>query len=384
MSKIKIVHIINDLNIGGAEMMLYKLVSNSDKAVFDHIVISMIDGGELFDGIRSIGIEVHSVGGMNLPALFKIYRIVRKLEPDIVQGWMYYGNLAAQLVSSLSPRRLPVVWNIRYSLSSFRNEKFSTLVAILVCGAMSRFPKKMINNSRVSALQHSSRYKYCEDKWEVIPNGFDYEIFSPSEEARHALRDSLGMTPDTILIGMVARFHPQKDHANFLKAAAILMRRHPSVHFLLAGHLVTDENPLLRDLKKSLGLGDCVHFLGERTDMPRIMASLDVAVLSSSFGEGFSNAVGEAMSCAVPCVVTDISDLASIVGNTGMVVPPENPQLLAESIDTLLQLGSAGLRELGLRARERIIEHFSLDVITKHYEAVYLDVLKKSAARKGQ
>jgi len=384
MKRKKIIHIINDLNIGGAEMMLYKLLSSSDKKVFEHIVVSILGGGELLNDIRALGIEVHSAGGMNLLALMKIYRIVRGLEPDIVQGWMYYGNLTAQLVSFLLPRHTPILWNIRHSLSCIKNEKPLTMLAISVCGVMSRFPDKMINNSRVSALQHSSRYKYCEDKWEVIPNGFDYEIFAPSEDARYTLRDSLGIASDTILIGMIARFHPQKDHANFLKAAAILRHRHPLVHFLLAGHLVTDENPLLRNLKNSLGLGDCVHFLGERTDMPRIMASLDVAVLSSSFGEGFSNAVGEAMSCGVPCVVTDISDLASIVDNTGMVVPPENPQLLAESIETLLELGSTGLRELGIRARQRIIEHFSLDVITKRYEAVYLDVLEKNIARQGR
>ncbi|MBI1920107.1 MAG: glycosyltransferase [Geobacter sp.] len=384
MKRNKIVHIINDLKIGGAEMMLYKLLSCSDKTVFEHIVVSIFDGGELLNDIRALGIEVRTGGGMNLMTTVRIYRIVRELEPDIIQGWMYYGNLITQMVALFLPRQIPILWNIRYSLSSFRNEKPLTLLAIMVCGMISRFPDKIINNSRVSAIQHSTQYNYRNDKWEVIPNGFDFELFSPSEEARLDLRKSLGIDPDAILIGMIARFHPQKDHATFLKAAAILMHCNPAVHFLLAGHLVTDGNPLLSSLKNKLGLGDCVHFLGERTGMSRITAALDVAVLSSSFGEGFSNAVGEAMSCGVPCVVTDISDLAFIVGDTGLVIPPKNPQLLAKSMETLVEMGAAGRRELGARARQRVIEHFSLEVVSKQYESVYLDVLSKYTEQRGR
>jgi glycosyltransferase involved in cell wall biosynthesis len=170
---------------------------------------------------------------------------------------------------------------------------------------------------------------------------------------------------------MMARFHPQKDHSNFLQAAAILASDYPNVHFLLSGCEVDRENQTLNQLIEKLGLFNHVALLGERQDMHRLTAALDIASLSSAYGEAFSLALGEAMACGVPCVVTDIGDSAWMVDSTGRVVPPRNPEALAKSWRELIELDRQERVSLGQAARARVIEHFSLDSVVAQYETLY-------------
>ena len=382
--KIKIVHIINSLGTGGAEMMLYKLLSRIDREVFEPTVVSLLADGSIEKQIKALGIPVHYVGSGLPLSLLHFKRLVQDLDPDLVQGWMYYGNLAAQVGSLFLPRRIPVIWNIRYSLSQSRllDEKPMTLASIWVGARLSGCPVRIVNNSITSAEQHGRRMGYRRDRWEIIPNGFDTGLFVPSRAARGEVRRSLGLEQDALLIGLISRFHPQKDHLNFLSAAALLVKRCPQVHFLLAGSGVDQENGWLIDQIGALGLSGKVHLLGERNDTPRVIASLDIATLSSSYGEGFPNVIGEAMSCGVPCVGTDVGDLARIIGETGLVVPPKKADLLAAAWKELVDQGEERRRELGERARRRIMEHFPLDVVTRKYEDLYLRVL--SEQKKGE
>jgi glycosyltransferase involved in cell wall biosynthesis len=172
-----------------------------------------------------------------------------------------------------------------------------------------------------------------------------------------------------------------KDHANFLRAAAILTRSHPGIYYFLVGAQVDCHNAELNALISELGLRRNVRLLGRRHDMDKVSAALDVACSSSAYGEGFPNVIGEAMSCAVPCVVTDVGDSARIVADTGRVVPPEAPIALATALRDLVE-GSAQTRcALGVRARERIVQHFSLDAITQQYEELYTHIYGENAHR---
>jgi glycosyltransferase involved in cell wall biosynthesis len=189
------------------------------------------------------------------------------------------------------------------------------------------------------------------------------------------VRAELRLPADALLVGVIGRYHPVKDHAGFLESAALLRKKAPETHFLLIGRGVGD-NPVLTERSSALALSGAVHFLGERTDVPRLAASLDIAV-SSSYSESLPSVIGEAMSCGVPCVVTDVGDSAWLVGDTGMVVPPQNPAALAEACARLVRLGLEGRKELGAQARRRIVRQFSLSAFAGRYQRLYQQAIER-------
>jgi glycosyltransferase involved in cell wall biosynthesis len=384
--QIKVLHIINDLSIGGAEMMLYKLLSGMNGERFSPVVISLKDHGKLRERIKALGVPVYSLmmkQGMPNPASFwRLVRLVRKVKPDLIQGWMWHGNLVAQLASAFAPGRLAVLWSIRQSLYSLDYEKPTTAFIIKLGARLSRKPTKILYNSRTSAAQHGA-IGYRLDKTLVIPNGFDAKLFAPSAEARRTVRNELGVAENTLLIGLTGSYHPKKDHSNFLHAAALLLKSYPDVQFVLSGRGINWTNHELGDLVQELGLAERIHLLGERQDMPRISAALDIAT-SSSYVEGFPNVIGEAMSCGVPCVVTDVSDLPWIVGETGRVVPPRDSAALARAWAELVALGPQGRKDLGEAARARVMECFSLASVVAQYEKLYESVIAEKTGQRAK
>lgn len=384
MSNISIIHVISGLHIGGAEMMLFKLLSRTDLKRFNTVVISLTDRGPIGEQIEYLGIPVYSLnikfGVSGLKGIYRLVRTVRQINPDILQGWMYHGNLAAQIGGAFLSYDVPILWNIRHALHQPQDEKLWTKLVIWLTGKLSGLPAKIINNSSTSALQHEQYLCYRIEKKVIIPNGFDTEMFTPSELARTEIRSELGLSEDTLLIGMVGRYHPVKDHANFLQAAALLLEMFPNVHFVLVGRGVDQTNNTLMQLITDLGISAHITLLGERPDVPKITAALDIAT-SSSYSESFPNVVGEAMSCGIPCVVTDVGDSANIVGETGVVVPPRNFKALAYAWHELISLGFKNRRNLGISARERIVRHFSLNSIVAQYEELYEKIHAKTRGK---
>jgi glycosyltransferase involved in cell wall biosynthesis len=192
---------------------------------------------------------------------------------------------------------------------------------------------------------------------------------------RRQVRAELRIADDVVLIGLVARYHPMKDHASFLRAAGLVARAHPAVRFLLVGKGLTVEEPKLLKIIGEQHLHGCIFLLGERSDIPRLTASLDIACSASAWGEGFSNSIGEAMACGVPCVVTDVGDSSHIVGDTGLSVPPRDPDALARAIGRLIEAGPEHRRHLGAAARRRIEDGFSIPAIARCYEDLYRECL---------
>ncbi|MGH7225795.1 MAG: glycosyltransferase, partial [Gemmataceae bacterium] len=171
-----------------------------------------------------------------------------------------------------------------------------------------------------------------------------------------------------VLIGMVARRDPMKDHEGMLRAAAEAARRHQNLAFVLAGRGITRADPTLARFADIVGAP--VHLVGECDDSAGLNAALDSAVLSSAFGEGFPNVVAEAMATGVPCITTDVGDAKSIVDQTGLVVPPRNPPALADAIVKLVE--DQALRvQLGKAARERIEQHYGLSAAIARYEVIW-------------
>jgi glycosyltransferase involved in cell wall biosynthesis len=347
--------------------------------LFRVAVVSLIEPGPLVEKFQAANIPVYSIdmkrGGIpTLPMFWRLVRQLRQLQPDLIQGRMYHGNLAAQIASFCLFRQVPVLWSIHYTLDSLATDPPMTRFLIEWGRYLSQFPAKILFVSKLSQQQHIG-LGYAAAKCQVISNGFDIDTFVPSLAARSSLRHELGLSGEEIVIGSFARYNPMKDHPNFLRAAAQLRQFHPDVHFLLAGENVDRSNPALQAQIAELNLTDCVHLLGERRDVSTLMAGLDILTTSSAYGEAFPSVIGEAMSCGVPCVVTDVGESGSIVGDTGRVVPPRDASALARAWQDLVELGHEARVSLGLAARQRIVDNFSLAAIVPQHEALYKSLL---------
>lgn len=370
----KIVYCTTGLDTGGAEMMLSQLISRINRKRFSPTVISLLDKGTLGDRIEANGIPVYTLDmeqGIPTPAnIWRLIKIIRQIKPDLIQGWMYHGNIAAQLARLSLLYRVPVLWSIHYSPNSLSLEKKLTALLIRSGAYFSPFSASNIFVSQTSRQKHEklgyqSKYN-C-----VIPNGFDTSVFVPSSIARSKIRFELSLPEDCILIGMMGRYHPMKDHNNFLEAAALISQKYDNIYFILAGTEVDKNNKNIVDLIQDLQLAKKTKLLGERRDIPRLAAAFDIFTLPSAYGEAFPLVVGEAMSCGVPCVVTDVGDSAFIVGNTGRVISPQNPQAVAQAWQELIEMKTEDREALGKAARTRIQKLFSLESVVSEYEKLY-------------
>lgn len=374
----KIVFIITNLATGGAETMLLKLLQNLDRTRFQPAVISLIGLGEIGPRIQTLGIPVHTLGmvrGLPGPLAFlRLVRLLRQLRPDIVHTWMYHADLLGGLAARLAGCRR-VIWCIRNSDLSPQGSKLSTVRVARFCASLSPVvPARIISCSNRAGEIHAA-IGYQSSKLHVIPNGFELGRFMPDTVARDSVRAALGLGADVLLVGLIARYDPQKNHAGFVEAAALVAVQLPQVHFVLAGKDVDASNSALQAAIAQHGLQERMHLLGRRDDVPRLMAALDV-LASSSFGEAFPNVLGEAMACGVPCAVTDVGDSADIVGSAGRVVPAGDMQGLARELLALLQLPSAKRAALGQQARQRVQDHYEIGHVARLYEAAYEQVAR--------
>ncbi len=374
----KVAHVIAGLEADGAETVLHRIASRMDPARFQNEVISLTDLGPMAERLQSSGIAVRALGmkrGSANP--FPVLRLagwLKKSQADVVQTWMYHADLLGGVAARMAGK--PVIWSIHHTSLEPGQNKRSTIWTARTCASLSRrVPRRIVCVSEVSRTAHA-KFGYDAAKMEVIPNGFDLREFAPDVESRVALRRELGLSEDTPLIGMAARFHVQKGHRNFVAAAAKLHARVPRAHFVLCGKGVDANNAELMHWIKQGGatLGSVCHLLGARTDMRRFFAAIDIAA-SSSLTEAFPMAVGEAMACGTPCVVTNVGDSAMIVGNTGKIVPAEDPQALAQAWEELLAAGESARKQLGVAARRRVEQRFDLGAIVERYQELYREVL---------
>ncbi len=369
---IRIVHVIPSLDTGGAEIMLSKLVASMDRRCFLNTVVSLTDRGQLGAVIQSSGVEVCCLGmkrrRLNISALPRFIRLLKTLNPTIVQSWLYHADLLSLMAVRFagSPS---LVWNVRCSDMELAHYPFLTRLVRWVLPFCSSLPAAVVVNSLAGQRQHE-RLGYHPRRWKVIPNGFDTDRFRPDRFAGQRLRKELGLAEDTMLLALVARLDPMKDHATFLAAASQVAAARANVHFLLAGK----DTERLAPRVAELGLIDRVHLLGLRHDIDRLIPAVDIACLSSAFGEGFPNVLGEAMAAGVPCVTTDVGDARVIVDRAGLVVPPRDSRALTMAMLDLIDRGSDARRELGRAARARIEDVYSLPIIVQRYCALYSDL----------
>lgn len=382
--RISVLCLITALIGGGAEMMLYRLMSRLDRTKFNPQVVSMMGLGPVSEKVRALGIPVRSLGmsqGMPNPlALLKLVRWLQCDKPDVIQTWMYHADLLGSFAAKLAGN-IAISWNIRHSDLGGKESKKLTHVTARLCARLSRWAPRKIVCCSESAREVHAALGYVSDKMVVIPNGYDLDTCKPDLAARQSVRMELEISETAPIIGLAARFNPQKDHRTFLMAAGLLHRDMPDVHFILCGEQITNQNIDLMKWINDAGIQDRCHLLGHRDDIPRINATFDIASLSSS-SEAFPNVVAEAMSCGIPCVVTDVGDAALIVGETGIVVPPRNPTVLADAWRTMLNMDRETRIQLGLAARQRVMENYNLSQIVSCYESLFEELACKSLSQK--
>lgn len=367
----KIVHIITGLNDGGAEGVLFRLCLNSTNN--RHIVISLMDKGKYGPLLEDAGVSVHCLG-MNpgrpsIKRFLKLVSLIRSEEPDAVQTWMYHADLLGGLAAKFAGVR-KIVWGIRHSTLEKGKAKKSTIAIARFCAVLSRFVPEKIVCCADKALSVHRDVGYAARKLLVIPNGYDLSKLMVDEQSGSQVRASLGISPETFLLGKVGRYDPFKDHDNLLSALFELQLSGVGFKCLLVGRGLISENPELMARINELELTDKVILAGQRTDIPAVMNALDLHVLSSS-SEGFPNVLAEAMACGTPAVSTDVGDAGEIVGDAALLCPPRNPKALSE---LMLAMHSEWLERPDdwVERRNSCVEHiknnFSIERMVGAYE----------------
>jgi glycosyltransferase involved in cell wall biosynthesis len=379
---VRILHVITALGIGGAERMLLKLLGAAPLADFEQQVVALRPGGALAPAVRMAAEQVHELdllGGVPVvTGTLALARRARLAVPDLVQGWMYHGNLGASVARLALPRRVPLVWGIRQSLASLDGENAYARAGIRLSRALSRDPDRILLNSHASLAQHRE-YGFAPARMQYLPNGFDTVRFAPDSAERARIRAEWGAAPDDVVFGVVARNHPAKNHTGFLRAAGVVSTARPQARFILAGPGI-DRDAALSRLIDDLGLQTRVQRLGDRRDVPAVMAGLDVYVSASTAIEAFSNSIGEALCCALPCIATEVGDSPYLVGEDGHIVPPGDEDALAQAMIGLVDAGAAGRRSMGARARERMRADYDLEAVARRYADLYRELAERAHA----
>jgi glycosyltransferase involved in cell wall biosynthesis len=358
----KILYVTAGLRGGGAEAMLTRLATATPGVADEIIVVSLLPAEAHVERLRAAGVTVvelnfDRVAGV-ARGLVELAKLIAARRPDIVQGWMYHGDLAALVALIMSGRRkrTRLVWSIRCTALDLRHYGgFGLRLVVKACTLLSGWPDLVTANSAAGLKSHLA-LGYRPRRAEVVANGIDVDAFTPDPGARRAVRLDLGIPENAIVLAHVARVDAMKDHAAFLAAMAQL----PDMSALLVG-AGTENLPAAHNVIR----------LGRRQDVARLFAAADFVVSSSRFGEGFSNVLGEGMACGLPAIATDVGDAKLIVGDTGVVVPPEDPAALAAGIRPLAGESAAARADRGARARARIVENFALAHAVERHVQLY-------------
>lgn len=367
----KIIHLITGFGLGGAETMLFRLLTTwANDPVHNHIVVILRDN--LAFDLDSIGINYKifdlKASKSKIPTLLCLYRYILLQKPDLIHAWMYHACFISSICFML---RIPVIWGVHHSLHDLKNESQSLRIIIWISSFIAKlnFVRKVIYVSNISRVHHEN-IGYPRLKSAVIPNGFDCEYFSPQKTLRDKIRISLDLSSDLFLIGSFGRFHSIKNHRILLSALSYLNDQGFDFCILLAGEGMDKSNLVLCSWIKEFGLNSKVRLLGARRDMSALYNALDLYALSSN-SESFPNVLGEAMSCGIPCVSTDVGDSSLILDNAGWIVPVKDSEKLALAIIDMYMMPASDRAKLSERARHLIMSRYNLLGISTCYNDLY-------------
>jgi glycosyltransferase involved in cell wall biosynthesis len=363
--RIRVLHVIAGLETGGAETMLAALVAAKPPGLVQSVV-SMVPGGAQAARIAAAGVPLQTLamrrGRPDPMALLRLARLIRTAEPHVVQSWMYHADIAATLALALGGLRgrTRLAWNLRCSDMAGRQYGAMFRVVRRLWVMLAPRADLVLANSQ-AGLDYHVRLGLRARATRVIPNGIDTGRFRPDGEARDRVRRQFGLPADARVAVHVARVDPMKDHATMLAA----IERVPGASLLLIGRGT-----------EALARPPRVLGLGERDDVPALLAAGDLVVSSSAYGEGFSNALAEGMAAGLAAVATDVGDARLILGDTGRVVPPRNPAALGEAIAALLDEAPEACRTRAAAARARIVERFAIARCVAGFVEIYRELVR--------
>lgn len=374
---IAITFMIRQLNDGGAQRQLVELVRRLDPARFSVSVITLYDGGRFAVELEKVPrVRVVSLGKKGRwDAVGCLWRLVRELQrtrPAILHGYLGLANILSVLVRPLIPTTR-VVWGVRASTMDLSRYDALERLMYRIERTLSLFADLIIVNSE-AGRRHAARNGFPEGRMVVIPNGFDTARFMPDPDARRRVRKEWGVGDDEKLVGAVGRLDPMKDLATFLRACALVAAGSENVRFVCVGDGDAGYGNSMKTLGEELGLGGRVIWAGARSDMPAVYNALDVLALTS-ITEGVPNVVGEAMACCVPCVATDVGDVRSLVGDSGVIVPPGDHRAFAAGLSEMLAKVATASQEVGETARERVIRLFGTDALAERSGCAFSGLL---------
>jgi len=374
---VKILFLIRSLNTGGAERQLAVLSKGLCERGHDVVVAIFYPGGPLEKELSDSRVRIRALNKRGrwdfLGFLVRLIQVLREEQPDILYGFHFVPNLVTLILKPFFPTT-KVVLGIASSYLDFNQYDGLTRVSFELTRWLSRFADCIISNSKAGREYHLA-LGYPGEKTMVIRNGIDTERFRPDPQARNRIRSEWGISEHEKLIGLVGRLDPMKDHPIFLQAAALLVNTRKDTRFVCVGGGPQGYRATLQTLAKRLGLEECLLWIGTRDDMPSVYNAIDI-IVSSSYGEGLPNVIGEAMACGVPCVVTNVGDSAWVVGDTGEVVPPKDPGALSNAITRLLDHNPHAPAQI----RRRILERLSVGMLIANTERVLLTLSCGSAA----
>jgi glycosyltransferase involved in cell wall biosynthesis len=362
-SLMNILFLTRSLNYGGSERQLVALAKGLWKQGVAVTVATFYPGGPLRSDLESTGVSVESVEKRSrwdmLGFFWRLLQLAHRVRPSIIHGYLTTANILTILLKPFCPST-KIVWGLRASNMELERYGYVDQVQSWVECKLSHFADLIVVNSH-AGFDVAARKGFPQHKMVVIPNGIDIDRFHPDLVSRNERCQAWGVADGEHLIGLVGRLDPMKGHDTFIKAAALLSRRRDNIRYICVGDGPEAFKEKLMDLSKELGLGQQMIWAHASNDVGAVYNALDLVTSCSSFGEGFSNVIGEAMACGRPCVVTDVGDAKRIVGDTGYVVAPGNPAALALAWQEALDAGVDEQAKQGQRARERIIQHFSLE-----------------------
>ena len=375
----KIVFLIRSLNQGGAQRQLINLAGELKNKGHAVTVCVFYSGGVLEKELLKTGVTYHSLEKSNrwdiLKFMLSLNKFIRKQKPDVLHAYLGAANILSVLLKPFQSN-MHVIWGVRASNMDFSQYDWVWRSIYFFERKLSRFADLIIVNSR-AGLRFSRDNGFPEEKMTVISNGIDTDEFHPKLKAGEKVRSEWGIGKNEILIGNVARLDPKKDQVSFLKAAARVIEKKPSIKFVSIGRGENEYQEKLIKLCNELRISENIIWAGVRKDMPRVYNALDIMCLSSSFGEGFPNVIGEAMACGVPCVATDVGDTARIIGNAfGIIVETDNYEELAAGIVKMISdIKKKKHSEWSDEARQQIKKNFSINQMVQLTERALLDLL---------
>lgn len=373
----KVLFLLRSLNVGGAERQLVLLAKGLHQRGHDVVVCVFYGGGALEQELRNSGVKLRSIdkrGRWDVLAFFRrLKSVVREEQPDILHSYLPDPNLVSVALKPFFPG-LRVVWGVRASRMDLDRYGWLDRVNFFLTCRLSRWADLIIANSECGRRYHVER-GYPAATTLTIRNGIDTHRFCPDPEGRARVRAEWGVRDDEALIGMVGRLDLMKDHPVFLEAASLLAQRRPNVKFVCIGGGDGPYRQYLIERTSALGLGQRLRWEGVRADMTAVYNALDVKV-STSYGEGLSNVLAEAMACGVQVVATDVGDAAWMLGTLGRIVPPKSPEALARTLDQVLEKPTSH----PARIRQHIIDRLSVNALVHATERVFMELLAPPAS----